>query len=207
VIGRARHLHDDSLFEAYRAELEGTVLEPFAATHLSTCHNCARRLRELAAFMDDLRVGGDQDVDEIFTPERLRVQQQQIAHRLEHLGQVARVLSFPARVMGHRMTRTALRIAPRWAIAAAAAGLLVGVAMGTVMDPVGRHTPTAPAALPIAFQLEPAQNEPTEVDPPFEADDEAFLTELETALSGPRNEELMPFDELTPRVQPISQLR
>ncbi len=69
------------------------------------------------------------------------IQQQQILHRLEHLGHAARVLSFPARLMGRRMVRTASRIAPRWAIAAAAAGLFVGVGVGTLIDPERGTTP------------------------------------------------------------------
>jgi hypothetical protein len=35
-------------------------------------------------------------------------------------------------------------------------------------------------------------------------DDDAFLSEIESVLLGPHNQELLPFDTLTPRVQEIS---
>ena len=135
MIGRAHHLQDDRLFECYLAGLDGAAVDRLVAAHLAECPACAAHLRELVDFMDGLRAEADAETDAIFTPERLRIQQQQILHRLEHLGHAARVLSFPARLMGRRMVRTASRVAPRWAIAAAAAGLFVGVGVGTLIDP------------------------------------------------------------------------
>ncbi len=41
-------------------------------------------------------------------------------------------------------------------------------------------------------------------NPPAAGDDDTFLSDLEMALSGPRNLELMPLDALTPRVQAVS---
>ena len=35
------------------------------------------------------------------------------------------------------------------------------------------------------------------------ADDDAFLSEIESVLGGPHNQELLPFDALTPRVQEL----
>jgi len=149
--------------------------------------------------MDGLRAEADTETDAIFTPERLRSQQQQILHRLEHLGHAARVLSFPARLMGRRMVRTASRIAPRWAIAAAAAGLFVGVGVGTLIDPKRGTTPAPVAAIPLVISPALPVN-----NPPAAGDDDTFLSDLEMALSGPRNLELMPIDALTPRVQRVS---
>jgi hypothetical protein len=150
-------------------------------------------------FMDGLREEAEADTDAIFTPERLRIQQQQILHRLEHLGHAARVLSFPARLMGRRMAHTASRIAPRWAIAAAAAGLFVGVGVGTLIEQPRREAPAAIAPFPLV--VSPAV---TAGDPQPAGDDDTFLSDLEMALSGPRNRELMPLDALTPRVQAVS---
>jgi len=209
VISRAHHLQDDRLFECYLAGLDGTAVDRLAAAHLAECPACAAHLRELVAFMDGLRAEADAETDAIFTPERLRIQQQQILHRLEHLGHAARVLSFPARLMGRRMARTASRIAPRWAVAAAAAGLFVGVGVGTLIDAARREAPPA-AIAPIPMVVPPAlapmivSPALTVSDPLPAADDDAFLSDLEMALSGPRNRELMPFDALTPRVQAVS---
>jgi hypothetical protein len=150
-------------------------------------------------FMDALRAEADTDTDAIFTSERLRVQQQQILHRIEHLGHAARVLSFPARLMGRRMVRTASRVAPRWALAAAAAGLFVGVGVGTLIDPARGNAPVPVTALPVV--VSPTL---TASEPPAAGDDDTFLSDLEMALSGPRNLELMPLDALTPRVKAVS---
>ena len=199
MIGRAHHLQDDRLFECYLAGLEGTAVDRLVAAHLADCAACAAHLRELVSFMDGLREEADADTDAIFTPERLRAQQQQILHRLEHLGHAARVLSFPARLMGRRMAHTASRIAPRWAIAAAAAGLFVGVGVGTLIDPPRRETPAAIAPFPLV--VSPAL---TAGDQLPAGDDDTFLSDLEMALSGPRNRELMLFDALTPSVQAVS---
>jgi len=199
VIGRAHHLQDDRLFECYLAGLDGTAVDRLVAAHLAECAACAAHLRELVNFMNGLREEAEADTDAIFTPERLRIQQQQILHRLEHLGHAARVLSFPARLMGRRMVHTASRIAPRWAVAAAAAGLFVCVGVGALIDQPRREAPAAIAPFPIVVP-------PTliAVDPVASGDDDTFLSDLDMALSGPRNLELMPFDALTPRVQAVS---
>ena len=198
MIGRAHHLQDDRLFECYLASLEGTDVDRLVTAHLAECAACAAHLRELVDLMGELRADAEADTDAIFTPERLRIQQQQILHRLEHLGHAARVLSFPARLMGRRMAHTASRIAPRWAVAAAAAGLFVGVGVGTLIDPARRQAPAAIAPFPMVVS-------PALVSDPLPAgDDDTFLSDLEMALSGPRNRELMPLDALTPRVQAVS---
>ena len=199
MISRAHHLQDDRLFECYLSGLDGMAMDHQVATHLADCPACAAHLRELVDFMDGLRADADTETDAIFTPERLRSQHQQILHRLEHLGHAARVLSFPARLMGRRMVRTASRIAPRWAIAAAAAGLFVGVGVGTLIDPEPETTPAPVAAIPLVISpVLPVSSTPTA------GDDDTFLSDLEMALSGPRNLELMPLDALTPRVQRVS---
>jgi anti-sigma factor RsiW len=205
VINRAQHLQDDRLFECYLAELHGSPGDPLVAEHLADCPGCNTRLGELRQFMDELRAEADADTDATFTPERLRIQQEQIIHRLEHLGHAARIISFPGRLIGRRMAHTASRMTPRWAVAAAAAGLVVGVGVGSLFDPVPRRAPFAPVSIAPASVTPPAA---AVSDPPAVSDDAAFLTELEMALSGPRNQELLLFDELTPHVQAISsQLR
>lgn len=202
-MGRTLHFPDDRLFEAYLAERDGIRVDPPVAEHLDTCPACSARLDELARCMDGLRQDAEAEADAIFTPERLQVQQRQIADRLEHLGQAARIITFPGRLIGRRVARTAARIAPRWAVAAAAAGLFVGVGVGTLVAPTPRPTPVAIAPSPAVPPAVVVVSEPSPV-----SDDDAFLSELEMALSGPRNRELLPFDRLTPRVQAITtQLR
>ena len=215
MIVRAHHLRDERLVDCYLSERSGEVLDPPAAEHLADCPACGARYAELVRFMDSIRFEADLEADAIFTPERLRQQQQQIAERLQHLGQQAHVLSFPTRV-GRRMTATATRVAPRWIAAAAAAGLFIGVGVGRVLEsgaPPGRlgrvRVPVvtlknAPVSLDA---LEPAPDpviEPVSTSDPTAADDEdVFLSELELALERPRTLELRPFDAFTPRVRDL----
>ena len=198
---RARHLHEDRLFDCYIAERSGESFDQPAADHLSACHDCGIRYGELSRFMDGLRAEAAAETDAIFTPERLRLQQQHIAKRIEHLGHPARVLSFPVRLVHRHLTRHASRIAPRWAAAAAAAGVFVGAGAGVVFDSRAR---VMPAPMTIA---RPPRAEPQAVavsSPGPLIDDDAFLSEIDAAIGGSHNQELLPFDALTPRVQEIA---
>ena len=107
-----RHLNDDRLLDCY---LAGRGLEPAnitTADHLSGCASCGRRYHELTEFMDDLHAQSIVETDALFTAERLAVQRQQIALRLQQFGQAARVLAFPAPLA---QPQTAGRlVAPRW---------------------------------------------------------------------------------------------
>jgi anti-sigma factor RsiW len=199
-MGRLRHLHEDRLFDCYVAQRSGESADSSLAEHLSICAECRARYAELARFMDELRDEAEAETDEVFTPQELRAQQQHVMRRIEHLGHPARVISFPARLMRRHLTATARMIAPRWAAAAAAAGLFVGLGVGILID--GRQQPVAMNVsnrpVRVAAPIVPAS-----VPVPV-LDDDAFLSELEAALGGPHNQELLPFDALTPRVQEIS---
>jgi len=202
VIGRARHLQEDRLFECYAAEQGGESLDPRAAAHLDECADCRARYDELAHFMDGLRQEADDDTAAVFTPDALRVQQQHIMRRIEHLGHPARVLSFPGRVVRRHFAATGGRVAPRWTAAAAAAGLFIGVGVGVVFDSRNHAAPN-PMAMTIARPARPAAPVVAVASPAPVADDDAFLSEIESVLGGPHNQELLPFDALTPRVQEL----
>jgi hypothetical protein len=83
MIGRARHLHDDRLFDCYVAEHQGDAVDPPAAEHLADCDACSSRYADLARFMETIRAEGQDEADAIFTADRLRLQHQQIVRRLE----------------------------------------------------------------------------------------------------------------------------
>jgi anti-sigma factor RsiW len=200
VIRRAQHLHDDRLFDCYLAGRQGERVDPPAAEHLADCESCAERYAELARVMDDVRSEAEAETDAIFTAERLRVQHQEIARRLETAARPARVISFPGRVVRRTFTATTTRTAPRWAAAAAAAGLFVGIALGASYEWESRGRTgvlgvTARSASPARTIAGPAANEA----------DEAFLSELDLALERPRTPELAAFDAFTPRIREISQ--
>jgi hypothetical protein len=201
------HLLEEKLFDCYLAERHGETIDPRVAEHLTDCRSCAARYADLASFMDDLRDEGTTEADAIFTPERLRVQQQQIARRLEHVGRPARILSFPSRFVRRTMTSSTSHAAPRWVAAAAAAGLFVGVAVGASYE-YGAHAhgverllarQTNPAA---QSRLAPVATRGT--SPAQVAADDAFLSDLEIALERPHTRELIAFDALTPHVREVT---
>jgi anti-sigma factor RsiW len=211
---RAPHLQDDSLSDCYFAERRGEALDPPAAEHLADCPSCAERYAEFERFMASLRDEANAEVDALFPAERLRLQQQEIARRLDHIGRAARVISFPGRVPASRIQPSTTRMATRWIAGAAAAGLFVGVAAGTFFDfstrfefgvrgrrsaaQLGMRQGASPA---IASHLAPV---PSAVAATRGAEaDDAFMSALDLALDRPHTSELVAFDALTPHVREI----
>jgi hypothetical protein len=206
---RARHLNEEQLNDCYLAQRDGDALDPRALEHLADCAECSGRFSDLLGFMDTLRTEADDETDAMFPVEWRGAQQQQIAARLEHLGHIARVISFPGR-SGDEMARVAARVAPRWVAAAAAAGLFVGLSLGNHYD-VGpdllfgtSETVSSPARVSAA----PPTPAPEPADAQAGLDDDAFLSELELAVDSLHARELMPFYAFTPSVVEASaQLR
>ncbi len=204
MIARAHHLNDERLLDRYLAERAGEMPEPPVTEHLVDCTECGVRYEELVGFLDGLREEADAETDAVFPAERLRLQHQQIARRLEHVGRAARVISFPGRFVSRHMIVSTGHGVTRWIYAAAAAGLVFAVGLGAWYDsgwrPVGRarqFSAPRPAHLaPVATKgAQPA---------PDPAADEAFLSDLELALERPRTRELQAFDALTPHVREVS---
>jgi hypothetical protein len=203
VIGRAHHLPEERLFDSYLAERGGEAIDPPVAEHLADCPTCGSRYAELSTFMNTLRKEGDADADAVFTPERLRLQQQQIVRRMAFIGRPARVLSFPARIVRGTIDASRSRTAPRWVAAAAAAGLFVGVAVGASLQWRsqfdGRQSfMSSPRREPGLGAVATRGTGIADVAP-----DDAFLSDLEIALERPHTRELLAFDELTPHVREI----
>jgi hypothetical protein len=215
VIFRARHLQEASLFECYLSEKDGEAIEPTAAEHLTDCAECHARYLDLRGFMDGLRTEVDAELDEVFPAERLRAQQQQIARRLEHLAHPARVINFPRHLPDQHVAPSRSRVAMRWIGAAAAAGLFLGIGLGTFFFP---GAPTSPGSGPAAV-ISPADGVAsapaggagaaaespvvlTSVPEPV-TDTEQFLSELELALERPYTPELVAIDAMTPHVREI----
>jgi anti-sigma factor RsiW len=208
VIRRARHLHDNQIFECYVAERGSELLDPPLAEHLSDCQSCGARYAELARFMDALRAEADAETDAMFPAERLQAQQRDIARRIESVARPARVISFPGQVMQRTMAATSSRTAPRWAAAAAAAGLFIGIALGASWESRGpaRQTTVHEATETRASRLTAAAGTRSALTTDGAADD-AFLSELEFALDRPRTRELVAFDAFTPHVREIRDIR
>ncbi len=205
MIHRAHHLQEERLFDSYLAERAGAPIDPPVAEHLADCDACGTRYAELSAFMDTLRREGETEADAIFTPERLRLQEQQIAKRIALVGRPARVLSFPGRIVRRTLDPSTPRSVPRWIAAAAAAGLFIGVAVGASLQwrsqLQGRQTFLSDAGRGRGQRLTPVGTRGTV------ASDDAFLSDLELALERPHTRELQAFDALTPHVREISDQR
>lgn len=202
MIFRARHLQEDRLFECYLAEQGGEPIEPPAVEHLADCAECSARYADLRRFMDGLRTEADAELDEIFSPERLRAQQQRIARRVEQLGHHARVISFPGHRPGLSGPSAGSHAAPRWIGVAAAAGLLIGIGMGSLY--YSRSPADAPQGV-ASSNIAVSAGAPAPSSAPLLVSDvsEQFLSDLELALERPHTRELVALDELTPHVREI----
>ncbi len=216
---RASHLQDDSLSDCYFAERRGEALDPPAAEHLADCPSCSDRYADFARFMTSLREDANVEVETWFPAERLRAQRQEIARRLESIGRAARVISFPGRLVARRVHPATTRMATRWIAAAAAAGLFVGVAAGTLFDfgnrfDLGLHgrrgfgrlvsREAGNAAGPARVTPVPAAAATARAAAPDE--DNEFMSALDLALDRPHTLELVAFDALTPHVRDIHEL-
>jgi len=195
-----RHATEQQLYECYYAERTGEPLDPRVAEHLAECAACGARFAAIAQPLDGVRADGIAEADSIFTAERLRAQQLQIARRIEHAARPARVISFPGHTAARRMGVTA-RVAPRWIAAAAAAGLFVGVAVGASYEWEWHAQPHRTLAS-AASRLTPIATRGTGVVDI--AADDAFLSELDAAGERPRTRELIAYDALTPHIREVN---
>ena len=205
-MNRAHHLQDERLFDCYLSVQSGELIDPPVAEHLTDCTDCGERYAAMTHFLETLSADAAAEADAIFTPERLRAQQQHIVRRLEHLGHPARVITFPGRRPAHHINSTAPRSVRRWVAAAAAAGLFIGVGTGLFLDWETRAGSSERRARTIARQTHLEAPAPgVELSrQESSATDEAFLAEIEVAGDRPRTRELVAFDALTPHVREVN---
>ncbi|HZT76536.1 MAG TPA: hypothetical protein VFA27_07750 [Vicinamibacterales bacterium] len=203
MIRWSRHAARQQLYDCYYAERAGEPIDPRLAEHLTDCPACNARFADVARTLDEVRDAGLADADAVFTAERLRAQQLQIARRLEHAGRPARVISFPGQATP-RAHGARSRVAPRWIAAAAAAGLFVGVAVGASYEWEWHAQPRDAHATATARLTPVATRGTGTVDV---AADDAFLSELDAALERPHLRELVAYDALTPHVREVNTQR
>jgi hypothetical protein len=198
ILNRLRlngHLDDAAIVAIWTdSTLEGR--RP-AHPHLGVCTPCRTRFTTFADALEELRSDATAHADELFPAERLAAQHAHIFRRIEASERPARVIAFP-RFPAPLTSRSSH--ASRWIAAAAAAGLIVGVGVGQVMDL--RHIGTAPPAQMQARLTAPPQAT-ARVTPSGPignpGEDEAFLSDLDASLSRPSVPELRAIDEFTPR--------
>ena len=192
----SRHLDDAALVAIWTRTTAGAAKSTDAVTaladpHVAACAECRVRFDALASWMDEIHSDASIESDEAFPPERLAAQQAAILRRLEASERPARVIAFPKYPVGGVTRSEPVR---RWVAAAAAAGLLVGVGVGQLMD--FRHS-VDPRGFP---PLQQTRAEPVRAVTPISAStsEETLLLELEAAAT-PHYEALRAFETLTPR--------
>lgn len=194
------HPADDLLVALYFGDADGDADEQRSARqHLHGCEACTWRYAELVAPLEKLRADAASEADEIFTPARLEAQRLAIRERIESGARASRVVPFPARTTNIDRAVIA-RPMFRWIAAAAAAGLLVGVSAGRFisLDYPGSGGSSSPA---VARTVAPQGGSTVPAVARPDSTDEAFLTEVEAAVSRHRIRALTALDELTPHAR------
>ncbi len=159
------------------------------ATHLESCARCRDRRERLAVRLEATRVAARGAADAAFTPADLERQRLAILDRIGRLGAAARVLPFPAGgpVPLHSAPPAANR---RWVLAAAAAGLLLGIAVGRLPGTwPAEHEAGSTASAPLVASSQAS---------PDPLRDESLLSDVEEMLTREIRPEFEALDGLTP---------
>ena len=160
------------------------------------------RRAAMKTFLDSITEENEQAFEAAFPVERLAAQRARILRRLSKVSdqqRPARILRFPAIA---RPALTTVHAARRCLVAAAAAGLLVGLSIG---QPVHLHPdselrdPSTPAGV-----VSEDMSFGSLAQRPLHVSDEAFMNEVELVLSSPQGQELSTLDAITPRIRKMA---
>jgi hypothetical protein len=190
-----RHLNDAALAEIWTASSASG--ESATDVHLLGCAACAARYDGLCAWLEGVRAEALDEAEAAFPADRLAAQQAHILRRLEAAERPARVIAFPkfAQPLSHRPS-----IAHRWITVAAAAGLVIGVALGQWMDLRHRFgpQPTRTADAVVASVPAPKTSEMV-IQTAATLSDDALLLEVDALTTYPSVAPLRALDTITPR--------
>jgi hypothetical protein len=189
-ISRQGHL-DDADLAAIWSDDESTGDPLGRNPHLAGCADCRARYVDFCAWLTDIRDDAIAEADVAFPGDRLAAQQSQILRRLEAMERPARVIAFP------RLNRTvtAAHSRPqRWVAAAAAAGLIVGIAAGQMLN-LRQTFNQSDNFRPVAVH---GSSTPSSMQPVNVANDEMLMYQAATRSDLPALESI---DALTPRMR------
>jgi anti-sigma factor RsiW len=197
------HPGDDRLIALYFGD-EGSGADERRAVrqHLHGCESCTWRYTELTAPLERLRQDAAGEADEVFTPARLDAQRARILDRLDPSVAAARVIAFPAATS--RPDRpVARRPLARWVAAAAAAGVLIGITGGQLVQKGVREPAMAPPSARTVIAALPASDVVSDSPTSTQAldRDEGVLSEIDQAVFSHRITALSAIDEMTPHVR------
>lgn len=154
--------------------------------HLASCAVCRRRQARLASRLASSRAGAQAAADAAFPPEALERQRSAILQRIARAGS-ARVIAFPRTSAEPTAPHATVRD-PRWILAAAAAGLILGVAVGQL-----ERRPASTNAAPVAVAKSGGATQAV-------LRDDTLLSDVDEALSRDVRPEFGALDGLTPIV-------
>lgn len=147
-----------------------------------------------AAALEAYRAAAHAEADALFDDRALEAQRLKILARLANLGQSAKVIRFPHATA---VDTPAPSLNRRWISVAAAAGLIIGLLGGQIVNLV--PTPSRRLA-PMAATMTPSGNNGTGYLPARMtiANDDGLLGEVDFAVQVRSASELRALDELTP---------
>ena len=202
--GREQHIPTDRLtalafiVRAPEDDSPENAEDAAAFAHVSRCEHCSARFAQLAADADGLRDMAFAEADLVFDDAMLDAQRTRILDRLAHLGQAARVISFP-----NRSREVAMPVSSsgrRWISVAAAAGLIIGLVAGQLLH----FVPSAPvplrddgSSMQAADRVPGVAVRPVSTALPMLSDDE-LMEEVEASVQRRHARSLRAIDALTP---------
>jgi hypothetical protein len=200
----SRHLSDDQFADLWSAAAASG--QPVSDAHLSGCAQCRARYANFTAWLDRLHDDAVAEADEVFPPERLAVQQAQVMRRLEALERPARVIAFPR--FARPVTSTQGQV-QRWVAAAAAAGLVIGLAAGQFFDIRHALSPisTQPATQTARLATPPLSRASVVPVSTSSVSDETLFFGGDPTQTTERLSMLQSIDDITPRARDLEQSR
>jgi hypothetical protein len=194
--GSTRHLTDDVLAEIWTmAAAEGRSA---SHPHFDVCPECRGRYADFTRFLEEIKNDAHAEADQVMTPERLAAQQSQILRRLEALERPARVIAFP------KSTRPAIspiRVGQRWIATAAAAGLVIGVVAGQLVDFRRAFSPARPMPSVVVDSTAARTGTVTPVNMIGPIDEAFIYGDAELSTRSVRDSSLHALDDVTPRAR------
>lgn len=149
---------------------------------------------DLNATLEAYREAAHAEADTHFDERALETQRHKILARLAHLGQTAKVIRFP---LAPNVEAPSTSINRRWVSIAAAAGLIIGLLGGQVVNLL---PPQTRRLAPMASSIAPSADSvpgyvPARLNLP---QDDGLLGEVDFAVQLRSASELRALDELTP---------
>lgn len=198
-----RHLSDEKFADLWSGAVAGG--QPLADSHLASCAQCQERYAAFTDWLEQIHDDARSEADEAFPPERLAAQQAQVMRRLEALERPARVIAFPRFARPVTSTQGHMQ---RWVAAAAAAGLVIGLAAGQFFDIRHAFTPARPqATIQNARFAAPQPADGPSVVPVSSVSDEMLFFGADPTRTSERLSMLRSIDDITPRARDIDRPR